>query len=93
MDYRREQLQQLAGLVAQNKDAIAAALAEDLGKPLLEILMTEIAPMAQRALFAAKNLEEWAKPEKPAAEGHEAWNVTVNKVPKGVALLISCVSS
>ncbi|KZS97722.1 aldehyde dehydrogenase [Sistotremastrum niveocremeum HHB9708] len=89
LHYRRQQLLQLSRLVAENKDAISTAVIADLAKPQLEILMTELVPMATRAADAAKSLEEWTAPEKPAVAGHESWNVTVNKVPKGVALIIS----
>ena len=71
------------------EDAVLA----DLGKQRQECNVCEISPIITACLYAAENLEEWTKPEKPVTEPFRAsWDATVYPVPKGVALIISCVS-
>ena len=68
------------------------AVLADLGKQRQECTMTELAPMVTAALWAAEQLEEWTRPEKPPVQPfRSSWDATVYPVPKGVALIISCV--
>ncbi|KZS97046.1 aldehyde dehydrogenase [Sistotremastrum niveocremeum HHB9708] len=90
LQYRKNQLYQLARLVRDNKDAFVDALHKDLGKQKLEVVLQEVNSSVAMCIDSADNLEEWAKPEKPKVEPHkEHWNITVNRVPKGAALIIS----
>ncbi|KAH8102233.1 Aldehyde/histidinol dehydrogenase [Cristinia sonorae] len=77
-------------MMQDNVAAIEEALHKDLGKARQEVAVQEIGSVLTGALRAVEHLEEWAKPEKPAVEPWKAsWDVTVYKVPKGVALIIS----
>lgn len=77
-----------------NQVAIEDALLADLGKPRQESSVAEISPVIGSAVRAAAKLEEWTKPVKPEVEEwRSSWDTTIYKVPKGVALIISCVIS
>ena len=89
--YRRHQLLQLARLLQDNIVALENAALADLGKQRQECTVTELGPVVKACLWAAENLEEWTKPEKPRVEEfRSSWDATVYPVPKGVALVISC---
>ena len=88
--YRRKQLLQLARLMQENVTAFEDAELHDLGKPRMEVALIELTTVVQACLYAAKNLEEWAKPEKPVVEEwRSSWDTTIYHVPKGVALIIA----
>ena len=90
--YRRHQLLQLARLLQDNIVALENAALADLGKQRQECTVTELGPVVKACLWAAENLEEWTKPEKPRVEEfRSSWDATVYPVPKGVALIISSV--
>ena len=94
LPYRRTQLLQLARLVQDNADALRAALHADLHKQPLEVDMSELAPIVRGCLHAADSLEQWAAPDVPQVEAWKSsWNAKLFKAPKGVALIISSVSS
>ncbi|KAL1734711.1 Aldehyde/histidinol dehydrogenase [Schizophyllum commune] len=71
--YRRQQLLQLARLVQQNAHTFESALWQEFRKQPLEIAMVDLSPVVSAALYAADNLERWAKVEEvecvPEAEG------------------------
>ncbi|THH01303.1 hypothetical protein EW026_g1395 [Hermanssonia centrifuga] len=90
LSYRRHQLLQLARLVQENIPALEDAVLADLGKQRQECTLAELGPIVQACLYAAENLEEWAKPKKPQVEEfRKTWDVTIYSVPKGVVLIIS----
>lgn len=90
--YRRHQLLQLARLIQENIGPLEDAVLADLGKQRQETTLTELAPMVTAALYAVQQLEEWTRPEKPRVDPfRSSWDATVYPVPKGVALIISCV--
>ncbi|KAH8112082.1 aldehyde dehydrogenase [Phellopilus nigrolimitatus] len=92
LDYRRDQLHQLARMCQENADAFADAIYKDVGKPKLEVFAFEIGGLVQRCLLCAEHLEEWTKPEPvdvPAWQ--KPWTPTVHRTPKGPVLIIACV--
>jgi aldehyde dehydrogenase (NAD+) len=78
-------------MMQENKDSFVKALAYDMSKPELEVVLAEIAPSVERSLKSAEQLEEWAKPElvPNVPEWQQSWKPTLNKTPKGVVLNIS----
>ncbi|PPR01941.1 hypothetical protein CVT24_001299 [Panaeolus cyanescens] len=90
LEWRKQQLRQLARFAQENVEPIAECLRLDLGKPRLEVLVGEIAPIVQRCLHVADNLDEWAKPEvAPVHDWQAGWKARTERHPKGVALVIS----
>ncbi|KAH9947074.1 Aldehyde/histidinol dehydrogenase [Amylocystis lapponica] len=88
--YRRRQLLQLARCMQENIKAFEDAVLSDIGKPRLESNQGEIGSSIAGALYAADNLEEWSKPEKPFVKGpvRDKWDASVYKLPKGLVLVI-----
>ena len=83
---------QLARMLQDNIVALEDAVLADLGKQRQECTVTETGPVVKACLWAAENLEEWTKPEKPRVEAfRSSWDATVYPVPKGVGLVISSV--
>lgn len=90
LEWRKQQLLQLARLAQDNADTLAEAISEDMGKPKVETFAVEVAAIIERCLKSAKNLEEWAKPEiVQVPDWQKPWTPTVHKTPKGVVLIIS----
>ncbi|KAI9459378.1 aldehyde dehydrogenase [Boletus coccyginus] len=88
--WRKHQLYQLARLAQNEADAICDALAKDLSKPKMEVLLTEVGPIVERALKSAEQLDAWAAPEYPEVpDFQKEWKPTVLKAPKGTVLIIS----
>jgi len=80
-------------MLRENVEAIVQAFSVDLRKPRLEVLMGEIGPIVHRATQSIPLLDEWASDESvPAPDWQKSWSPTVLKRPKGVVLVISCVS-
>jgi aldehyde dehydrogenase (NAD+) len=93
LEFRRAQLLQLARLFQENNASLCAAVYSDLGRHKLECSFPEIAPIVAGAIRAADSLEEWHKPEKPEVEEwRSSWDTTIYTSPKGVVLIIGCVS-
>jgi aldehyde dehydrogenase (NAD+) len=61
VEWRKRQLLQLAKLMEENEDAIAAALAEDLDRSPFEAFIADIATTAGEAKYAAKKVRRWTK--------------------------------
>ncbi|KAG6867507.1 hypothetical protein C0993_001900, partial [Termitomyces sp. T159_Od127] len=92
LEWRKQQLLQLARLVQENADAFAEALAADLGKPRLEAFLGEIGPVLDKALTCVEKLEEWSKPiQVEVPDWQKSWNPTIYKRSKGTVLIISYV--
>lgn len=88
--WRRKQLKALIDLVEKNEDALVGALVEDLGKPPVDALLTELFVVRDEAAHALKHLGSWMKPTShpiPAAlQPSKAWT---EPQPLGVVLVIS----
>jgi hypothetical protein len=80
-------------MVRENVDAFVQAFSVDLRKPRLEVLGGELGPIVHRATRAIEQLDEWARDESVAVPDlQKSWSPTVLKRPKGVVLVVSCVS-
>ncbi len=64
LEWRFQQLDALIRMLEQGEDAIAAALASDLGRPADDSWMGDVMPPVAEAKFAKKHLNSWAKPHR-----------------------------
>ncbi len=87
--WRLAQLDALARLITDNESAISEALAEDLDKPLQEVLMGETALILSEIRHARRHLRAWMRSRKvwtPAVgQPGSSW---VQPEPLGVVLII-----
>jgi hypothetical protein len=80
-------------MLHENVEAFVQAFSVDLRKPRFEVLTGEIGPIARRATQSVALLDEWASDESiPVPDQQKSWSPTVLKRPKGVVLIVSCVS-
>merc|ERR1719316_1636835 len=84
LSWRRGQLTQIQKLIAENHEAITAAVRADLGGPKLRGV-GELSSAADAA-FALQHLDEWASPQRAAGLINKQY---VRPEPKGVALNIA----
>jgi aldehyde dehydrogenase (NAD+) len=61
VEWRKQQLQAMERLMVDNEQAIAAALAQDLGRKPFEAWLADIAGTATEARVAAKNVGKWMR--------------------------------
>jgi aldehyde dehydrogenase (NAD+) len=87
--WRFEQLDALTRMLEEGEDAIAAALASDLGRPAGDSFMGDVMPPLTEAKFAKKHLKSWVKPRRvsiPLAQmPGKAW---YDYEPLGVVFII-----
>ncbi|HUP98838.1 MAG TPA: aldehyde dehydrogenase family protein [Aeromicrobium sp.] len=62
LDWRFRQLDALIRMLEEGEDAIATALASDLGRSPGDAFMGDVMPPLSEAKFAAKHLKRWVKP-------------------------------
>ncbi len=62
--WRFEQLDAMTRMLEEGEDAIAAALASDLGRPAGDAFMGDVMPPLTEAKFAKKRLKSWVKPHR-----------------------------
>jgi aldehyde dehydrogenase (NAD+) len=90
LGWRKRQLQGVIDLVKENEAQLAAALAEDLGKPAFDSWLTELNLVKDEAAHAIKHLGSWAKPTKHSVplvvQPAKAWT---EPQPLGVVLIIA----
>ncbi|KAF9474391.1 aldehyde dehydrogenase [Pholiota conissans] len=89
--WRHHQFLQLARFIKDNQNHLAAAIYADLGKPLQEIVMIEIALSIERTLICAREIEEWCKDENitnQVQDWQKGWNPKIVRQAKGVVLVI-----
>jgi len=90
IEWRQNQLYQLARMAHDERDAICDALQKDLGKPKTEVLAAEVGVVIKRALKSAEKLPQWAEPEHPEVSARQkSWKPTLYRAPKGTVLIIS----
>ncbi|KAJ7749555.1 NAD-aldehyde dehydrogenase [Mycena maculata] len=88
--YRKYQLLQFAYLIQDNAKRFEEALAQDLGRHPLESHFLEINASIGELMEAYKNVESWAKPDKPSFNVNFVFMRPLTiKEPKGVVLIIS----
>ena len=89
VSFRLDALRKLRQAIIANERQICAALADDLGKPELESIVSEIALVTREIDFICRNLKRWAK---PLQVGTSLLNFPakglVRHEPLGVALII-----
>jgi aldehyde dehydrogenase (NAD+) len=89
LEWRLEQLRGIARFVDEQEVAIAAALAEDLGRSSAEAWLGDIASTKGEAVYALKHLKKWVRKRReslPLAQlPGRAW---VQYEPLGVVLVI-----
>lgn len=76
----------------ENGDALAESIYLDMGKPRLEVYLTEIGPLVERSIICAKKVAEWASDDDRSADVDDwmkSWQPRVRKEPKGVALIVA----
>jgi aldehyde dehydrogenase (NAD+) len=61
VEWRQDQLRKLEKLMVENEPAIAAALAQDLGRKPFEAWLADVASVAGEAKGAAKNVRKWVR--------------------------------
>ncbi|KAK0458933.1 NAD-aldehyde dehydrogenase [Desarmillaria tabescens] len=88
--YRKYVLLQLGYLLKDNVARFEDALMADLGKPKIEVTLTEIGPSISEIKDAYSNVEKWAKPEKPGfSMNYTPMRRVIYKQGKGIVLIIS----
>ncbi|KAN0064202.1 hypothetical protein ACQY0O_003369 [Thecaphora frezii] len=89
IEYRKNQLKQLAFMLKDNADAFVESIRKDLGRSKFESVFAEIMGCTNECIEAINNLDKWAQPKK--ARAGIAWvmhTTTVRKEPKGTVLVI-----
>ncbi|KAH9902373.1 aldehyde dehydrogenase [Cubamyces lactineus] len=90
LEFRKEQIAQLAYLIKDNADKLRAALKADLGRPYPETDLLDFGPAFGQIKHAYDNVEKWNKPQ--SMEFSLNWfPMRPKKIPqpKGVALIIA----
>jgi aldehyde dehydrogenase (NAD+) len=89
LDWRRAQLDALERMLEDNESRIAAALAEDLGKPDQEVLLGETALIFSEIRHARRRLRRWTRKRRVhtpiVGQPARSW---VQPEPLGVVLII-----
>ena len=81
-------------MIRENVEAFVQAFSVDLRKPRLEVLGGELGSIVRRTTKSIEQLDEWASDESVAVpDSQKSWSPTVLKRPKGVALVVSYVST
>lgn len=87
---RKGKLIRVKKWVDDNSDRIISALYEDFKKPEVEVLLSEIQPVAAAARHAISNLHRWAKPKRvPTPLTLFGATSYIHMEPKGVCLIIA----
>lgn len=88
--FRMDQLTILRKAIVNNEDAIFAALAKDLGKPLIEAYGGDTAIVLREIDYAIKHLALWSRPKKVRTIlAHQPATSVIIPEPYGVVLIIS----
>ncbi|MBO4934737.1 MAG: aldehyde dehydrogenase family protein [Clostridia bacterium] len=89
--WRIEQLKKLKQAVIDHKDALLAALHEDLGRSPVEAYLCDVGPVIVEINEIIRGVKKWAKPEKhfSGLMCFPSTRTTVYKMPYGVSLIIS----
>lgn len=88
--WRRAQLGALRRLVIEHEDELTRAVVADVGKPALEVRVTELSQVVQEIDDLLAHLEEWTAPRPVALPAmHLPGSAHVQLQPKGVVLVIA----
>lgn len=90
IEFRLQQLRKLWWAMKDAEALIIEACSRDLGKPAYETYMVEVGWVLNDIIFICKNLEKWAKDEKPAEIAMMHWMVSprIRKDPLGVVVVL-----
>ncbi|GJJ10134.1 hypothetical protein Clacol_004360 [Clathrus columnatus] len=89
IEFRKDQLLKLSYMFRDNALRFVDTLKEDIGRPNLETLFADAQGPVREALWAYENVDTWIQPEPLEPHPTEGvFNPVVQKVPKGVGLLI-----
>ncbi|WP_202613707.1 aldehyde dehydrogenase family protein [Ornithinimicrobium cerasi] len=89
LTWRRAQLRALRALVVEHEDELTRAVVADVGKPALEVRLTELSFVVQEIDTLLANLARWTAPRRvPLPATHLPGSAAVHLVPKGVVLII-----
>ena len=90
LEWRRAQLIALKDLLRHGEDALIDAMRVDLGKPVVEIRLTDLSFVAAEIGVMLRHLDAWSRPERvrvPLAQ--QPGHATIVREPFGVALVIA----
>lgn len=90
IEFRLKQLRKLYWALQDHEADIREACDKDLGKGYFEAMLTEISWVQNDIIFMTKNLEKWAKDEKPddISWSNKIVSPRIRKDPLGVVLVI-----
>lgn len=87
--WRTAQLRALRRMLAEQEEALLAALRADLGKPAIEAFLTEIAFVRAEVDVTLKHLRRWMRPERVGIPvKQQPARARVHRDPLGVVLII-----
>jgi aldehyde dehydrogenase (NAD+) len=87
---RKEKLKRLLNWIYQNREAIAVAVKEDLGKSPSQVQLTELFPVTTEIKLALRNLHKWARDKRVPTSVHFLGTRSYIKYePKGTNLIIA----
>jgi aldehyde dehydrogenase (NAD+) len=90
LEWRRQQLERLKSLLADNADRLTAALREDLGKPDIEAWATDISIVIGECKLALSSLGRWTQPESVSVPlNQKPGAARIVREPLGVVLIIA----
>ncbi|KAF8922502.1 aldehyde dehydrogenase [Mucidula mucida] len=92
IEWRQNQLRQLAKMFLENHKAFADSILKDLGRPYMETYSVEISGCINRATAAVDMLPKWAAAtdlSDTVAPIYKAWTPKTVKHPKGVVLVLT----
>ena len=93
LSWHKHQLNQVILMHRENVEAFVQAFSVGLRKPRLEVLGCEIRSIVRRTTQSMELLDEWASNESVLVlDSQKSWSPTILKHPKGVILIVSCVS-
>ncbi|SNX88106.1 related to aldehyde dehydrogenase [NAD(P)] [Melanopsichium pennsylvanicum] len=89
IEYRKNQLKQLAYMFKDHQDDFVQSLQKDLGRSRFESIFAELMGTTNEIVEAVNKLDKWAKPQKPWAGA--AWamhGASIRSEPKGTVLVL-----
>ena len=90
LEWRREQLKGILRMLGERQSDLLDALRQDLGKPRLDALASEVLATELETLHALKNLKKWTRPEKVGTPFlAQPGRSSIIKDPLGVVLVIA----
>lgn len=86
---RKKRIKAFGDFLLANEHRIGVAVQSDIGKPLVEVSISEVYPVITEIKHAAENLNEWVKPELiDAPLTYLGTRAKVIYEPKGVCLIM-----